>query len=92
MPKIFNFGLPFGYALVDILVDYSIVVQRVLLDFGYKKLFNRGFAFPPLYRDTVFNSMFQKIFWLLITCSAGSRKTSSQKKKTQNLNLTLSLT
>ena len=30
---------------------YSIVVQRVLFDFGFKKLFNNKPAFPPVYRD-----------------------------------------
>ena len=29
----------------------SIAVQRVLFDFGFKKLFNKRLAFPPLYRD-----------------------------------------
>ena len=29
----------------------SIAVQRVLFDFGLKKLFKKKFAFPPLYRD-----------------------------------------
>ena len=28
----------------------SIVVQRLLFDFGLKKLFNKGLVFPPFYR------------------------------------------
>ena len=29
----------------------SIAVQRLLIDFGFKKLFNKRLAFPPLYHD-----------------------------------------
>ena len=30
---------------------FSIAVQRALFDFGFKKLFNKRLASPPLYRD-----------------------------------------
>ena len=39
----------FSYELKS--TSNSIMVQRVLLDFGFKKLFNKRLAFPPLYRD-----------------------------------------
>ena len=31
--------------------SYSVTAQSVLFDFGLKKLFNKMFAFPPLYRN-----------------------------------------
>ena len=31
--------------------SYSIAAQYLLFDFGFKKLFNKKLAFPPLYRD-----------------------------------------
>ena len=32
-------------------ISISIVVQRVLFDFGLEKLFNESLAFPPLHRE-----------------------------------------
>ena len=31
--------------------DFSVAVQRVLLDFGFKILFNKRLAFSHFYRD-----------------------------------------
>ena len=47
-----NIYEPMSLFSFNILIGiYSIVVPRVLFDFGFKKLFNKSLAFPPMYRD-----------------------------------------
>ena len=38
---------------------FSIAVQRVLFDFGFKKLLNKRVAFSPYYRHRLFLATFK---------------------------------